>query len=147
MHKQPLLFFLIFFGFSCIQAQTKITWKTLSDVSFEEKYYEEEGGYFLFPTFGEQLKELEGKEVYLKGYILAIDPEVGYYLLSSNPYASCFFCGNAGPETVVELIYESRQSELKMDQLITIKGKLKLNNKNIYQCNYIFENPEVFKHN
>lgn len=128
-------------------SQTEITWKTLSNVRYTDKYYEEEGDYFLFPHFGPNVKALEGKNVYLKGYILAIDPEEDYYLLSSNPYASCFFCGNGGPETIVELILKKGQRKFKMDQLVTIMGVLRLNDDNIYQCNYIFEEAELFEPN
>lgn len=126
-------------------AQQEIDWQTLSDVTFTDEYNESEGGYYLFPNFGDKVKALEGQEVILKGFILAIDPETGYYLLSSNPYASCFFCGNAGPETVVELEFKPIPKRIKMDQFTRIKGRLKLNDSNIYQCNYIFEEAEIFE--
>ena len=144
MLRQIILLFTLALVLTDAVSQTEITWETLSDVRFTDKYYEEEGDYYLFPNFGSSVKELEGKEVFLRGYILAIDPEVGYYLLSSNPYASCFFCGNAGPETVVELSFKSKQRKLKMDQLVTIIGRLKLNDDNVYQCNYIFEDHKLY---
>ena len=72
-------------------------------------------------------------------------PPINYYVLSAYPYSQCFFCGNAGPETVVELSFVGKQRRLQMDQLVTIKGKLKLNDSNIYQCNYIFEKPVLYK--
>lgn len=128
-----------------VKSQKEISWKTLSDVNFVDKYFELEGGYYLHPKFGESVKALEGTEVYLKGYILALDPETGYYLLSSNPYSSCFFCGGAGPETVVELEFRYIPKRLEMDQVVTIRGKLKLNSDNIYQCNYIFEEADLYE--
>lgn len=130
---------------SLLSAQTEISWRTLADVNYTDKYFEEEKGYYLFPTFGESVKALEGEEVILEGYILALDPEENYYLLSMNPYASCFFCGNAGPETVVELEFKKAEQRFKMDQRVTLKGTLKLNKDNIYQCNYILEKAVVYK--
>jgi hypothetical protein len=88
---------------------------------------------------------LEGKEVYLKGYMLAIDPEEDIFILSRNPFASCFFCGNGGPESIVELKLKPKQPNFQMDQIVTIKGRLKLNRDDIYHCNYILEEAEVYK--
>ncbi len=126
-------------------SQTRITWETLEDVRFSEKYSVEEASYYYYPHFGSTVKALEGKEVYLKGYILALDPEEDYYLLSRNPMASCFFCGTGGPESIVELKLQPDQRRFRMDQVVTIKGKFRLNSEDIYQCNYIFEEAERYK--
>ncbi|MCB0794498.1 MAG: hypothetical protein KDB88_07145 [Flavobacteriales bacterium] len=126
-------------------AQTKITWTTLQDVRFTEKYSEEEEANFFFPHFGSKVQALEGKEVYLKGYILALDPIDNYYLLSKSPMASCFFCGMGGPETVVELKLVPGSAVFEMDEVATIKGRLKLNDHDIYQCNYILEEAVPYK--
>lgn len=126
-------------------AQTKITWETLSDVRFTDKYSEEEEAYYYYPHFGSSVKALEGKEVYLKGYMLALEPKEGIFILSRNPYAACFFCGGSGPESIVELKLKPGYPRFRMDQLVTIKGYLKLNQDDIYQCNYILDQAEVYK--
>ncbi|MEM9025076.1 MAG: DUF3299 domain-containing protein [Bacteroidota bacterium] len=128
-------------------AQTKITWKTLEDVRFTEKYSNEVEAYYYYPHFGPSVKALEGKELYLKGYMLALDPEAGFYLLSRYPMASCFFCGSGGPETIVQLNLQPGHRKFKMDQVVTMKGTLKLNKQDIHQCNYIFEDAVLFKPN
>ncbi|UII26025.1 DUF3299 domain-containing protein [Fulvivirga maritima] len=125
-------------------SQTKITWKTLGDVTFTDKYSDEVEAYYYYPHFGEHIKNLEGKQVYLKGYILEVDPKEDLYVLSRNPYASCFFCGNGGPESIVELELSSDHPPFKMDQVITIQGVLKLNQDDIYHCNYILAQAKVF---
>ena len=125
-------------------AQIKITWETLEDVHFTDKYSKELDAHYYYPHFGSSVKALQGKEVFLKGYILAIKPSKGIFILSRNPYASCFFCGNGGPESIVELKLKPKHPRFKMDQVATIKGKLKLNQKDVYQCNYIFEEAEVY---
>ncbi len=126
-------------------SQTKITWETLNDVTFSDKYSKEVDAYFYYPDFGAYVLALEGKEVYLKGHMLMIDPEYGIHVLSKNPFASCFFCGSAGPESIVELRLKPGHPKFKNDQVVTMKGILRLNYADIYQCNYILEDAEVYK--
>ncbi|NJN24899.1 MAG: DUF3299 domain-containing protein [Cyclobacteriaceae bacterium] len=126
-------------------SQTKITWETLGDVRFTDKYSKELDAYFFYPHFGSSVKELEGKEVFLKGYMLAIEPKKGIYILSRNPFAACFFCGNGGPESIVELKLKPDHPKFKMDQVVTMRGRLKLNKDDVYQCNYIFAEAEVYR--
>ena len=142
MYKYLFLLLLLFskFGFS----QIEISWKDLEDIEFSEAYVEEVDQYILFPHFGLDIRELESKEVVLSGYILALDPDMGYYVLSKGPFASCFFCGAGGPETIVELSLKSDKDSFYMDEFTTIKGTLKLNIDDIYRCVYILENAEVY---
>ena len=143
MHKY-FIFFLLFiskFSFS----QIEISWQDLEDVEFSEVYVDEVDEYILFPHFGLGVRELDAQEVVLSGYILALDPDKGYYVLSKGPFASCFFCGAGGPETIVELSLKSDKDSFYMDEFTTIKGTLKLNIDDIYRCVYILENAEVNK--
>lgn len=119
--------------------EREVTWDDLADVTFEEKYVEELEVNFLYPTFGESVRNLEGQEIMLKGFLLVMDREEGYYILSKNPFASCFFCGAAGPETIVELNIIDGEDQLVNDEIITIRGTLRLNSDDIYHCNYIFD--------
>lgn len=119
--------------------QQKITWKTLSNVSFAEEYFPEEDVYFLTPTFGTSLHKLKNSEIQIKGYFLNIDPSSGLYLVSENPMASCFFCGMAGPETIMEVRFTKKVS-FKTDDIVTVTGTFKLNGDDINHCNYILEN-------
>lgn len=143
MHK--LCFFLLLFVTKISFGQIEITWKTLEDVEFTDTYLEELDAYYYYPYFGPNISALEGQEVILRGFVLAIDPVERYYILSKGPYASCFFCGGAGPETIVELELKSDKDYFLMDELVTMKGILKLNADDIYKCNYILEKAEVFR--
>ena len=143
MHKYPLLVALLFPFYSV--SQVEISWETLADIEFSDMYVEEVDEYFLYPHFGPSVLELEGKTVILRGFMLAIDPQDNYYILSRGPFSSCFFCGVGGPETVVELKMKSEKDYFVMDEMVTMKGVLKLNADDIYQCNYIFEQAEVHK--
>ena len=58
--------------------------------------------------------------------------------LSKNPYASCYICGNAGAETIVELWIQPKSiRRYKTDERLTFKGKLRLNDSDVGHFNYI----------
>jgi hypothetical protein len=124
-------------------APIKLTWETLRDVTFKKKWYAEEQVYMLYPTFGPSIQKLSGKEVVITGYVLPVDLDANLYVLSAFPYSACFFCGGAGPESVMTLDFKKSTRKFKTDERLTFKGKLKLNADDIYQMNYILEAAEV----
>ena len=73
-------------------------------------------------------------------WIIWIYPEC--VKISMNPFSSCFFCGNAGPETVIELIFKDPQSKFLTDQFILVKGILRLNRYSTGGFFYTLENAE-----
>ena len=95
MHK-TIIIILTFLSLD-VFSQVEITWQTLSNVEFEDQYIESEDVYYYYPFFGSEVRDLAGKEVIITGYVLAIDPLKGYYVLSKGPFSSCFFCGVGGP--------------------------------------------------
>jgi hypothetical protein len=124
------------------QSEIEISWKTLSDVSFYEEYNEEFDFNILYPKFGASVLELEGKEVIIEGYAIPID-ELGYediLVLSAMPYSQCFFCGMAGPESVMDIKAKEKIADVRLDKKLRLKGNLKLNVKDLSQLNYILEN-------
>ena len=136
-------FFLFFLG--NIFSQNIITWELLKNVEFDEIWSEEFQAYYMVPKFSESVKEMDGKEVQIRGFIIPVDIVQDYYVLSANPYSSCFFCGQAGPESVMEIQMIKKYEGLRMDQVITYKGTLKLNVDDIYQLNYILEDAEIIE--
>ncbi len=138
----PKLIFALIIWMSSTQEPPQVTWDELADVKFTRRYFKESDAHFLYPTFDYQIRMLEGKEIVIKGYVLAIDPKKGYYILSRNPYASCFFCGAAGPESIMELNLKPGHRRYKNDQVATFKGILKLNENDVDHCNYILEGAE-----
>ena len=140
-----LIIILVLFIATSGWAQTEITWLTLTDVKFSRKYFEEVDEYLFYPEFGASVKALEGQEVYLQGYMFPIAPEENNFILSRYPFASCFFCGASGPESIVELMLKPGHPKFQMDQTVTIQGKLRLNQDDIDYCNYILEEAEVYE--
>lgn len=121
---------------------TLVSWKTLSDVKFEKKWDEQEGMYVLYPSFGNSVKNLEGKEIRISGYVIPVDYNENFYVLSAFPYSSCFFCGGAGPESVMSLKFKKSGERFKTDTRIEVKGTLELNSSDIYEMNYILRDAE-----
>jgi len=130
----PFLF--VTFVSNFVMAQEKLTWNDFSDVKFEPVYNEEYDVHFLMPKFGEKIKSYSGKQVRIKGYFLDLSGSGEIFLVSKNPMASCFFCGAAGPETIVEVSFKEKPP-FKTDQIITVSGVLKLNVNDVNHCNYI----------
>ena len=131
------------FSFAPPANPVKLTWETLRDVTFKKKWYPDEAVYMLYPTFGPAVQKLKGREVSITGYILPIDLDANMYVLSAFPYSACFFCGGAGPESVMALKFKKNPRKFKTDERLTFKGTLALNADDIYQMNYVLENAEV----
>lgn len=123
----------------------KLSWETLRDVTFKKKWYAEESVYMLYPTFGPGVQKLSGKVVELTGYVLPVDLETNLYVLSAFPFSACFFCGGAGPESVVSLKFKKAGKKFKTDERRTFRGTLKLNADNIYEMNYILADAEMIE--
>lgn len=121
----------------------KLTWETLRDVTFKKKWYAEESIYMLSPTFGPSVQKLKNQQVSITGYVLPVDLDANLYVLSAFPFSACFFCGGAGPETVMTLNFKKNSRKFKTDERLTFVGTLKLNTDDIYQMNYILDNASV----
>lgn len=121
----------IFLMASCgfISAQPLVSWNTFSQVTFHREYSETFGFEVNVkpPDFSDELMALNGKEIRVKGYVIPVDVELGMYMVSANAFANCFFCGNAGPETVVELFPNGKFPRFSTDQVVTFKGVLQIN--------------------
>jgi hypothetical protein len=127
------------------QKAIPITWKTLSDVSFKEEYNKEYDFKVMVPKFGKSVKDLEGKTIEISGYAIPIE-EVGYkdiLVLSANPYSQCFFCGMAGPESIMDIKPKKKIKGIKMDKKLKVRGVLELNERDLSKLNYVLKNAEL----
>lgn len=140
----------IILAFLTVSAQTSFAqadgggqlWKTLSKITFKKQYDEIMGFKVDVPVFSPEIHELNGKEVIVKGYIIPIEGYKGHteFIFSAFPYNMCFFCGGAGPETVMEVTAKT-PIEYTADA-ITIRGKLSLNAEDINKLMYILSDVE-----
>lgn len=142
MRKWIIFLQLIFIGLHVIAQQnsTYIDWRDLEGIDFEQKYVAEVEGDVLFPKFTGMLKALNGSTVEVKGYIVPVDPAGKSIALSANPYASCFFCGKAGPASVMTVQLKTPNKKYRTDQFRKFKGTLRLNATDIRQFYYVLEN-------
>lgn len=134
--------------FSLSEADTnpeELTWRTLTDVDFKDVYIDELDAYYWKPDFGPSVKALEGRDVYITGYVIPVDYDEDFYVLSRYPFANCFFCGGAGPESVVDLRFKGKTRRYETDERLTFKGRFALNANDVYQMNYILEGAEEYK--
>ena len=136
MNKVLFTFLVLLFSGTSLWAQEELTWKDFADVEFKPKYFEQYDAHFLMPDFGEKIKAKTGKKITIKGYFLDISGNGEIFLVSKNPMAACFFCGGAGPETIIEVDFKEKPS-FKTDQVITVQGVLELNESNVERCNYM----------
>jgi hypothetical protein len=120
-------------------AQGKVDmWNEFAKTKFESKYYEKLGEYLFYPNFPAEIKALEGKEITVQGYYVPFAPEDGnYIIISKYPMSQCFFCGGGGPESIAEVNFAKEPGKFQVDDLITVKGKLKLNVEDLDHVNFI----------
>jgi hypothetical protein len=109
-------------------AQTQNFWQVLAEVGFNSK--KDKNGYLVEePVFSKTLKNWNGKKVKLKGYVIPVS-EIGdqdKFILSALPFNVCYFCGAAGPETVIEV--ETSEKIRFSSKAIWMEGTLHLNDK------------------
>jgi hypothetical protein len=111
-------------------------WNTLGKITYKKQYDEMMGFKIDVPIFSPEVKALEGKVVTIRGYIIPVEGYKSHkeFVFSAFPYNMCFFCGGAGPETVMEI--EAAEAIKYTTEPITIKGKLSLNDSDINRLIY-----------
>jgi hypothetical protein len=134
---------IIFFTLTAY-AQKFDAWHEFAKTKFDPKYNEKTSEYLFYPAFTNGLKALVGKEITLEGYYVPFAPEDSdYIILSKFPMSQCFFCGGGGPESIVEVNFSKDPGKFQVDDLITVKGKLKLNADDQEHVNFILTDALV----
>lgn len=121
-------------------------WNEFAKTKFEPKYYEKIGEYLFYPKFPDNLRALEGKEITIEGFYVPFAPEDGnYIIISKYPMSQCFFCGGGGPESIAEVNFKGPVPKFQVDDVITVRGKLKLNSEDIEHVNFILTEAILVK--
>ncbi len=122
-------------------AQETDAWQILSDVTFETKT--DNNLEMDVPKFGKRAQSLQGKRITLNGYLVPLSEYGGNneFMLSSLPLNACFFCGGAGPETIVEL--KVKESLKFTTARITMAGTLVLNDRDPDHHIYILKDATI----
>lgn len=143
MKKGLIILSLFFIGGLTAFAQSTSSWKVLSKVQIEKRFDDVLNYEIDFPTFSDEVKALDKKEITLEGWMIPLDELRGenYFVLSALPFANCFFCGGAGPETVVEVFSEKN---IKFtEKRIKVKGILNINADDPMKLMYIIQKAEL----
>lgn len=123
-------------------AQDQNLWPTLAQVQFQNK--KDKSGYDVeVPVFSKHLKTFQGKKIQLKGYIIPLEElgGQGKFMLSSLPFNLCYFCGAAGPETVVEV--QSPEKVKFTTKPVLMEGILTLNDTDPEHHIYILKSARL----
>ena len=124
MKIKSVFFILFFIALSnSVVSQKKITWKDVVEIYAKEFRLKEKNPTSKLNPNTLTLKDVENQKVIIRGYFLDIDPNGKWYVLSKNPFATCFFCGKSGPETILELSeYKNVKKKFKSDDLVEVTG-------------------------
>lgn len=128
-------------GSVCAVAQEANFWHVLAEVGFKKTKMA--GGEMEVPIFSAHLKEYNGKKIKLKGFVIPVSEtgDESKFMLSSLPFNVCYFCGAAGPETIVEV--ETNQKVKFTSQAIWMEGTLYLNEKDPDHHIYILKSAKT----
>jgi len=140
-----ILLSVVCMGFGETQAQADEVWQTLSKITYKKEYNDLLGFKVDMPVFSEPILSLDNKEIQIRGYMIPVE---GYnmqdeFILSAYPYNMCFFCGGAGPETVME-VYVTKEVEYTTEPIV-IKGILSLNDDDINSLMYKITEAELIE--
>ena len=125
-------------------SQLKLTWKDVIDVYAKEVIFSEKNPAKAIKGQGKSLKDIEGKVISITGYFLDLDPDGEWFMVSKNPFATCFFCGGAGPETVIELLkFKNVKKKYKTDDIVKVTGTLKMVAENEEDVGFVLYNASV----
>lgn len=118
-------------------------WDTLQKLEVVPTYDDLLGETFDVPVFSDELKAFDQKQVTIEGYTIPLQQSVeqDYFVLSRFPYNNCFFCGNAGPETVAE-VYTSEPIATQ-DARVRVTGILQLNDQDPLHLFFIIKDATV----
>lgn len=117
-------------------------WQVLAEVHFKQE--KDGNGYGMdIPVFSNHLKSYQKKKIVLKGYIIPLEESGGNgrFMLSSMPFNVCYFCGAAGPETVVEI--ETTEKIKFTTRQIAMQGILVLNDNDPDHHIYILRSAQI----
>lgn len=122
-----------------------LSWKLLGQIKYIKKPSDDYPEGVMFPVVNTTLKAKNKKQIVMSGFIIPIDNK--NYALSKNVFASCFFCGQAGPETIMGIKFKNPNIKLKTDQYVTLTGTFRYNDTDVDDWIYHVENAVITKGN
>ena len=119
-------------------------WQMFAGIKKERTYIEEANAYYRIPVFTPELEEQSGKEISLSGYFLPYSRLDSVIIISRFPNSSCFFCGQAGIESVAMVeLGKPYDDSFRMDQMLLVRGKLSLNSSNVNKLAFVITDASI----
>lgn len=120
-----------------------LNWKQLAEIKYLKKPSPDYPEGVMFPVISTKLKAKQSKTIVMSGFVIPIDEKS--YALSKNVFASCFFCGQAGPETIMGIKLKNPGQKFKTDTYVTLQGTFRYNDNDVEDWIYHIENAVVVK--
>jgi len=116
------------------------SWVPLAKVNYELRSFR--GERFYWPVVSSEVRAMNGKTVTIRGYLILQLAEfrTKQFYLSKVPESQCFFCGGAGPESVMEVF--TKTAVPKTSDPITVRGRLVVNTTDPNQILYSLVDAE-----
>ena len=124
-------------------ASDTLSWKLLGQIKYIKKASNDYPEGVMYPVINPTLKAKNKKPIVMSGIIIPIDNKT--YALSKNVFASCFFCGQAGPETIMGIKFKEPGMKLKTDQYVTLQGTFRYNDNDVDDWIYHIDNAVITK--
>ncbi|MBC6995131.1 hypothetical protein QWY85_05375 [Neolewinella lacunae] len=121
------------------QEPIAISWNLLTDIRYVLTYNKKMKMEVYAPVFPDTLKNLNGRLVSIRGYVIPFEEEQTSVALSAFPFAACFFCGKASPASVMTVTFDQPGKRYKIDARRNFSGKLRLNYDDPEQFYYVLE--------
>lgn len=140
-----LLLFIATSRSSLVAQNTDNVWRTLALMKFERQYSENDGIGQQQGRFIPIIEALEGKEITLKGYVVPLSGKKAqsHFMFSAYPFSDCFFCGKAGPESVIEAFTKDQEKITFTESAITLKGVFKFTSRDPNDIMFTLEDAEL----
>jgi len=119
----------------------KAHWYTLSTIPLDGSWKPNQEP--PFPLFTELVKKLDGQMVSVEGFAIPLDPGGKQITLSANPFSACFFCGKAGPASIMTVLFTNAEKGLHTDDYIYLTGRMRLNYADPSQPYYTLEHAKL----
>lgn len=120
-----------------------LSWKLLGVIKYIKKPNKDFPEGVMYPIINSTLKEKNKKKIVMSGFIIPVDNVT--YALSKNVFASCFFCGQAGPETIMGIKFKGTTPRLKTDQYVTLEGTFRYNDSDVDDWIYHIDDAVIVK--
>lgn len=120
-------------------AQYEKTWDLFKNATFRDIYLEDFGGYAAVLNDDKHVAGLDGQQITIKGFHIPVMEE-SLIILSKYNNANCFFCGNAGQESILEVrMLSPAPRRFEMDEKLTFTGRLVVNTTDWEVVSFILE--------